>query len=96
IKERFAALATDALRAQLLDLVGYKTQILEFIDIEHTPKNLLIRAVKRTDAEAMMGTAEAVVQKAKEYLALKQLLNVRPYLEQALMDRLTPVLSASK
>jgi SAM-dependent methyltransferase len=96
IKERFAALATDALRAQILDLVGYKTQILEFIDIEHTPKNLLIRAVKRTDAEAMMGLSEASVQKAREYLALKQLLNVSPYLEEALTDRLTPILSAAK
>lgn len=47
IKERFAALSTDALRAELLEAVGYKAQILEFIDMEHTPKNILIRAVKR-------------------------------------------------
>lgn len=47
LKERFAALATDAARAQLLDILGYQTQILEFIDLEHTPKNLLIRAIKR-------------------------------------------------
>lgn len=46
IKERMAALATDAMRAQLLTMKGYDTQILEFIDIENTPKNLLIRAVK--------------------------------------------------
>jgi len=46
IKERMAALYTDALRAELLEAEGYRTQILEFIDIEHTPKNLLIRAVK--------------------------------------------------
>lgn len=45
IKERMAALYTDALRAQLLEHRGYRTQILEFIDMEHTPKNLLIRAV---------------------------------------------------
>lgn len=45
IKERMAALYTDALRAELLESVGYRTQILEFIDMEHTPKNLLIRAV---------------------------------------------------
>lgn len=45
IKERTAALYTDALRANLLEIKGYKTQILEFIDMEHTPKNILIRAV---------------------------------------------------
>lgn len=46
IKERMAALYTDAIRAQVLENHGYRTQILEFIDMEHTPKNILIRAVK--------------------------------------------------
>ena len=46
IKERMAALITDAIRAQYLEREGYRTQILEFIDMEHTPKNILIRAVK--------------------------------------------------
>ncbi|MCB6203291.1 class I SAM-dependent methyltransferase [Extibacter muris] len=46
LKERFAALVTDGLRAQYLEREGYDTQILEFIDMEHTPKNILIRAVK--------------------------------------------------
>ncbi len=45
IKERLAALYTDALRAELLEQQGYRTQILEFIDMEHTPKNILLRAV---------------------------------------------------
>ena len=45
-----ASLATDALRAQFLELNGYKTQVLEFIETEHTPKNLLLRAVRRGDA----------------------------------------------
>lgn len=47
IKERTAALFTDALRANLLEAAGYQTQILEFIDMEHTPKNILLRAVRK-------------------------------------------------
>ena len=46
LKERMAALVTDGLRAQYLEREGYDTQILEFIDMEHTPKNILIRAVR--------------------------------------------------
>ncbi len=48
VKDRMAALATDSLRALLLEKEGYETQLLEFIDMTHTPKNILIRAVKRT------------------------------------------------
>lgn len=44
IRERFAALATDGLRAKLLELSGYKTDVLEFVDLENSPKNLLLRA----------------------------------------------------
>ncbi len=47
IKERMSALITDALRAEILETQGYRVQLLEFIDIEHTPKNILIRAVKK-------------------------------------------------
>lgn len=46
VKERVSALMTDAVRANLLESVGYKTQLLEFIDIAHSPKNILIRASK--------------------------------------------------
>lgn len=49
LKERFSAILTDAIRAEILEEYGYETQILEFIDMEHTPKNLLIRAVKKSD-----------------------------------------------
>ncbi|QDT53758.1 Methyltransferase TRM13 [Caulifigura coniformis] len=51
LKERFAALATDALRAAALESAGYRTQVIEFIDLDHTPKNLLIRAVRRERPE---------------------------------------------
>lgn len=47
LRERFAALATDGLRAKRLESEGYETQVLEFIDMEHTPKNILLRAVKK-------------------------------------------------
>lgn len=47
IKERFAALATDAIRGNLLEYCGYRTQLLEFIGFEFTPKNILIRAVRK-------------------------------------------------
>ncbi|MBQ3585052.1 MAG: SAM-dependent methyltransferase [Lachnospiraceae bacterium] len=49
LKERMAAILTDAIRAEVLKTKGYKTEILEFIDMEHTPKNLLIRAVRCTE-----------------------------------------------
>ena len=47
IKEKFASLVTDALRGEWLEQHGYKVQMLEFIDMEHTPKNILIRAIKK-------------------------------------------------
>lgn len=47
IKERMSALMTDAFRANVMEACGYKTQLLEFIDMEHTPKNILLRAVRK-------------------------------------------------
>ena len=61
LKERMSALITDGIRAGLLESAGYETQILEFIDMEHTPKNLLIRAVKtgkRKGREELTGMME--------------------------------------
>lgn len=51
IRERLSALLTDTIRAKLLEAMGYKTQVLEFVDLSHTPKNLLIRAVKSQKEE---------------------------------------------
>ncbi|MBP5519959.1 MAG: SAM-dependent methyltransferase [Treponema sp.] len=48
IREKFSSLVTDAIRGEWLEAQGYKVQMLEFIDMEHTPKNILIRAIKRT------------------------------------------------
>ena len=62
IKERTAALYTDAIRAQILESVGYRTQILEFIDMEHTPKNLLIRAVKQGNPKNNKKELEAIMK----------------------------------
>lgn len=53
IKERTAALFTDAIRGNLLEAAGYQTQILEFIDMEHTPKNILLRAVRKQKPDEM-------------------------------------------
>ena len=64
IKERMSALITDAMRAQYLEREGYRAQILEFIDMEHTPKNILIRAVKtgkrRDNEEEIKACEEAL------------------------------------
>ena len=80
IKERMAALVTDALRANLLEQRGYDTQILEFIDMEHTPKNLLIRAVKRGGAGMKRRGAGSDIQ------GVTGLLHVEPILEQLLNE----------
>jgi hypothetical protein len=84
LKERFSALATDAIRSKLLEIVGYRTQMLEFIDLEHTPKNLLIRAVRspkplpKPELEKLM----------ESYLEFRRFLHAEPYLERALAEEL--------
>lgn len=58
LKERLSAILTDAIRANLLEEAGYDTQVLEFIDMEHTPKNILIRAVRRQEKREDSGISE--------------------------------------
>lgn len=77
IRERLTALVTDCLRAELLELSGYGVQMLEFIDTEHTRKNILIRAVKQP---GKVGEERL----AREYQAFRDFWGVEPYLEEAL------------
>lgn len=74
IKERMAALYTDALRAELLENQGYRTQILEFIDMEHTPKNILIRAVRSGRKKNNRAEIEAICEEFSLKPTLAQLL----------------------
>lgn len=77
IRERFASLATDSIRAQILELVGYDAQLLEFIDLENTPKNILIRAY--------FTGKEATPEKRAKYDAFVQFLNADPFLQKELL-----------
>lgn len=79
IKERFSALCTDAIRANLLTYCGYSTQLLEFIDFEHTPKNILIRAVYKPIMPK--GTREKALSEVK---ALMKEFNFMPTLYKLL------------
>ena len=80
IKERFAALATDSIRAELLKLVGYEAQLLEFIDMEHTPKNILIRAYYTGNKPSE--------DEQKKYKAFIDFLGATPFLEKELVEYL--------
>ncbi|MFR1113608.1 MAG: class I SAM-dependent methyltransferase [Blautia sp.] len=76
LKERMAALITDGLRAELLESQGYETQILEFVDMEHTPKNLLIRGVYTGRKKSLDRTKTCMEQ-----------LHVHPTLAELLRDQ---------
>ncbi len=60
IREKFSSLVTDALRGEWLESQGYKVQMLEFIDMEHTPKNILIRAIKKNNIENKKSNSELI------------------------------------
>lgn len=73
IKERLSALVTDSLRAQILKAVGFDVSVMEFIETEHTPKNIAIRAVKKSGFN----------KKAyEEYVAFRDNFNLNPYIEK--------------
>lgn len=78
IKERISALLTDAIRAELLNQMGYDTAILEFIDMEHTPKNLLIRAVKKPQMKK--------VNQSKNLKEMTDSLHIQTTLQKLLLD----------
>jgi len=80
VQERTAALMTDAIRANALTAQGYRAQLLEFIDIGHTPKNILIRAVRQNVSEPMRQQAEA------ENAALCAAFGFKPTLLELLRD----------
>ncbi len=77
LKERLSAMVTDSVRANILEIMGYSTQVIEFIDMEHTAKNILIRAVK---------TGRIKEGSVEEYKKFKNFWNIDPYLEKALGD----------
>ena len=80
IQERFSALSTDAIRGALLEACGYQVQMLEFVDFSHSPKNLLIRAVKKS---VPMEKRKKALRDAEK---LMQAFGFQPTLYQLLKD----------
>ena len=78
LRERFAAEVTDAARARLLELAGYDVQVVEFVQLEHTPKNVLLRATRATRRPADRARLQA------EYRAFADALEITPALERLL------------
>ena len=77
-RERFAALLTDALRVELLETIGYKTDVCEFVDPVHTPKNLLIRALKKQTSKNEL---------SEEYKKIVREFGIKPTLEKLLFAK---------
>ena len=84
LKERFAALLTDGLRAEMLEESGYKTQILEFIDMEHTPKNILIRAVKKKQGKS--GAQQNESKREPDFAKTADFMHASPTLQKLLFN----------
>ncbi len=76
LKQRVADILTDACRAQILQIMGYRTNVMEFIDSKHTPKNLMIRAIKIAHSDPS--------QTIEDYLAIKKSFHIHPMLERLL------------
>ncbi|MGL6025041.1 MAG: SAM-dependent methyltransferase, partial [Cetobacterium sp.] len=75
-----SSLATDALRALALELCGFNTKVMEFIDMEHTPKNILIKAIKGNPSK------EKLAEKRDEYNRYIQFLGVNPLIDKLLQS----------
>ncbi len=86
LRERFAALATDGLRAKYLERSGYETQVLEFIDMEHTPKNILLRAVRRDSDSGKTSGRRKAEQAAEEIRKCEEFLQADLTLGRLLSD----------
>ena len=74
VKERMSALITDAVRANVLEYCGYKTQLLEFVDFASSPKNILIRAVKRNGSEVRREKARQEIENVLREFRIQQTL----------------------
>lgn len=86
ITERFASLLTDTVRALLLQVCGYTVQIMEFIETEHTPKNILIHAVKKTQSPEKTERLKAAA--LRQYRRIKESFRIEPMLENLLKEQL--------
>ncbi|MDN0044189.1 class I SAM-dependent methyltransferase [Mediterraneibacter glycyrrhizinilyticus] len=84
LRERFAALVTDGLRAKYLESMGYETQVLEFIDMEHTPKNILLRAVKKYEAGGRRADAGKKSDRRKAGKAAEDIIKCEQFLQAEL------------
>ena len=88
LQQRTADLVTDAFRALALRIMGYRTDVIEFISPEHTARNLMIRAVR--------GAPKGEMALVNEYLELRRFWGVTPYIEEALGEGFQELLCSSR
>ncbi|MCA9069540.1 MAG: SAM-dependent methyltransferase, partial [Planctomycetaceae bacterium] len=72
LKDRLAAIFTDSLRSAALESLGYKTQVVEFIEMEHTAKNVLIRAIRRTTSTSALNEAQQKYHQLKTEMGIEE------------------------